>query len=264
MSLHRKLNIGFIGAGQMAYHLARAFSGNGHRIAQIISRNPLSANKLASVFDAKDSDSIGDLDTSLDILFLTIPDDALVEVIQDVSMFQNLMVHTCGTCPLSVLACRRYPHGVFYPLMSFSPGRDIQWNEIPVFIEGSDAESVSLLQDLASELSPRVHEVDSKYRLKIHLTAVWANNFTNHIMARAFELADQFEIPKEWFYPLIRETFDKALMRGPGNSQTGPAVRHDQRTLRKHGEMLNFDPFIKNLYEVITVSIQELHKRGDI
>ncbi len=261
MGSGKSLDIGFVGAGNMAFHLSRAFHERGHRIVQVISRNPLSANRLAELTGADDSDRISDLNTGLDLLFLTIPDDALVEVIQDVSAFHQLVVHTCGSCPMSLVACRRDPKGVFYPLMSFSPGREVTWEEVPIFIEASDPDSLEMLRSLALELTPHVFELDSLRRMQLHLAAVWASNFSNHMLARAFDLSDRFGIPRKWLQPLIRETFEKAMARGASESQTGPAIRHDRRTLRKHRELLAFDPELQDLYDKISSSVQHFHDK---
>jgi predicted short-subunit dehydrogenase-like oxidoreductase (DUF2520 family) len=59
---------------------------------------------------------------------------------------------------------------------------------------------------------------------------------------------------------LIRETVEKALDIGPSNSQTGPAVRGDQKTMEKHLDMIRNDENLHSIYELMTRSIVDAEK----
>ena len=48
---------------------------------------------------------------------------------------------------------------------------------------------------------------------------------------------------------------------GPENSQTGPAIRQDKKTINKHLEMLS-DQNLKNLYLNLTSSIQKMNHKN--
>lgn len=66
-------------------------------------------------------------------------------------------------------------------------------------------------------------------------------------------------LPPHLLHPLIRETADKAIEMGPTKAQTGPAVRGDIPTIKKHQRMLK-DIGLKRLYRQITRHIFE--RRG--
>jgi hypothetical protein len=65
------------------------------------------------------------------------------------------------------------------------------------------------------------------------------------------------------FEPLIKETILKAIIDGPENSQTGPAIRNDINTISNHLDLLSFSPEIQNVYRVITQSIIKYYKKSD-
>jgi len=250
--------IGFIGAGRVAWHLAPALKNSGHRILQVISKSALSAQKLGDRVGCEHTDKITKLDRDIQILFLTVADHSLVELINDISDYRGIVVHTSGTFSSIRFACQKYKYGGMYPLQTFSIGRPVDLSEVPVFIEGCEPAVTDILVNLAKGFSDHVHLVGHEERRWMHLAAVWANNFTNHMMANSYGIMNEHSLPVDWLEPLIRETFNKALELGPQKSQTGPAVRHDQQTIRKHVDLLSYSQELQVLYKRITDSIQSV------
>jgi len=250
--------IGFIGAGRVAWHLAPALKNSGHRILQVISKSALSAQKLGDRLGCEHTDRITKLDRDIQILFLTVADHSLVELINDISDYRGIVVHTSGTFSSMRFACQKYKYGGMYPLQTFSIGRPVDLSDVPFFIEGCEPAVADILVGLASGFSGNVHLVGHEERRWMHLAAVWANNFTNHMMGNAYGIMNEHALPVEWLEPLIRETFNKALELGPQKSQTGPAVRHDQQTIRKHVDLLSYSQELQVLYKRITDSIQSV------
>ncbi|MFO7616128.1 MAG: Rossmann-like and DUF2520 domain-containing protein [Bacteroidales bacterium] len=247
--------IGFIGAGRVAWLLAPAFQAAGHQVGQVISRSAISAGKLGERLHCRHSNRITDLDKELEVIFLTVPDQVLTEVINDISDYRGLVVHTSGTFSSLNFACQKYRYGYLYPLQTFTVGRPIDLSDVPVFIEGSDPESAEKIQQLAKCLTNNIFTVSHDEKRRLHLAAVWASNFTNHLLAVAFRLMGDKGLPREWLYPLIRETFEKALAVGPERSQTGPAARQDELTIRKQMHQLSSSPELQELYRQLSDSI---------
>lgn len=248
--------IGFIGAGRVAWHLAPALKKAGHRILQVISKSALSAQKLGDRVGCEHTDRITGLDRDIQILFLTVGDHALVELINDISDYRGIVVHTSGTFSSMRFACQKYKYGGIYPLQTFTIGRPLDLSHVPVFIEGCEPAVTEVLVNLSSGFSSEVHVVGLEERRWMHLAAVWSNNFTNHMLVNAFGIMNEHDLPVGWLEPLIRETFNKAIELGPFKSQTGPAVRHDQMTIKKHVDLLSYSQELQVLYKRITDSIQ--------
>jgi predicted short-subunit dehydrogenase-like oxidoreductase (DUF2520 family) len=100
--------------------------------------------------------------------------------------------------------------------------------------------------------------LDSAQRLRLHLGAVFASNFTNHALGIAHQLLAEAKLDFNLLAPLVRETMEKALgaQPSPFAVQTGPAVRHDAPTLAAHTAALATHPAWQSLYIQLTQSIQ--------
>lgn len=142
-----KQRIVFIGAGNLATHLSMALQQAGYDVAQVYSRTEDSAQRLAGKLKCGMTTRIEELYNDADIYIFSVSDSALEKLIDKVPRCEEaLYLHTAGSIPMSVFSgkCRRY--GVLYPLQTFSKNRDVQFDEIPVFIEGSSPETTVTLQ----------------------------------------------------------------------------------------------------------------------
>ena len=106
-------------------------------------------------------------------------------------------------------------------------------------------------------MSDEVYFIDSDQRKKVHLAAVYVNNFVNHLYHIAHEICARENLPFELLKPLIRETARKIEVMAPSEAQTGPAKRKDLKTINEHLELLSEDQ--KDLYQLISNSIQLIH-----
>ncbi len=259
-----RYRIGFIGAGKVAWHLAPALAKSGQEIIQVISRSALSAQRLGEMLNCPHSNNITDLIKEAEILFLTVPDHSLIEIINEISDYRGLVVHTSGTFSPLRFACQKYKHGGLYPMQTFTIGRTIDMGNVPVFVEGSEPAVSGIIRGIAEGFTSRVYEMSFEERRWMHLAAVWANNFSNFMLTEAFRILSLRGQDPAWLEPLIRETFDKALAISPGRAQTGPAIRNDDITIRKHLDMLADQPDMQELYRMITHSIRESETKTNI
>ena len=98
----------------------------------------------------------------------------------------------------------------------------------------------------------------SGQRRYLHLAAVFACNFANHMYALSSHILEKQGIPFEVMLPLIDETAGKVHELSPTQAQTGPAVRYDENVISKHLEMLADEESLQELYEKISKSIHNL------
>jgi predicted short-subunit dehydrogenase-like oxidoreductase (DUF2520 family) len=112
-------------------------------------------------------------------------------------------------------------------------------------------------------LSEKVIELNSEQRKTLHLGAVFACNFTNHLLALAQELLEEKGLDYELLKPLIQETLSKIEMNDPASVQTGPAIRKDQATILSHLDLLKHNPDLSELYTKLSQSIVNLHERSE-
>lgn len=240
-----------IGAGNVATHLSQALHGAGHRILQVYSRTRESAQLLASRLGCPYATSLDAVRGDAQVYILCVKDSVLEEVARGLQgrIGDALVLHTAGSMPMEVLP---YPRrGVLYPMQTFSRDRQVDFAEIPLFIESATDEP--LLRELAQSISRHVYAMGSEQRKHLHVAAVLACNFVNHMYALSSDVLQEAGIPFEVMLPLIDETARKVHNLSPLQAQTGPAVRFDQNVMQAHEAMLPTD--VREIYRLLSQSI---------
>lgn len=243
-----------IGSGNVAYHLAKAFKQNNIPLSQIFGRNE---NELQKISDELNIPYSTQKLEDADLYIISVSDQSIEEVSRIISKKNCLVAHTSGSLPKEILA-GGYRKSSFYPLQTFSKSKSLDYRKIPFFVETENIEDQQLLIELASRISANVMESTHEKRKYIHLTAVFACNFVNHLFARAKEISDSQDIPFDYFLPLIDETIQKIHEIEPKSAQTGPAVRNDQRVLQLHEQLLNDESL--TIYKTINNSIKKMYE----
>ncbi len=248
------MKIVFLGAGNLATQLSQEMRRAGMTIIQVFSPTADHAAQLARLLRCEWTDQLAGVRTDADLYVFAVKDTALPDVIAALPANDGLWVHTAGSVPVDVFAGHARRYGVLYPLQTFSKARTIRLDEVPVFIESHREEDASELLRIASAISSRVLFLPSDKRRYLHLAAVFACNFTNHMYAVAEQLLESEGIPSDVLLPLIDETAAKVHSLPPAQAQTGPAVRNDRAVIDAHLALLT-DPALKALYEQISHSI---------
>ncbi|RZK31577.1 MAG: DUF2520 domain-containing protein, partial [Hymenobacter sp.] len=253
------MRIGLFGAGRVAAALAPAIVAAGHELAFVARRPPPSAGASLSGYPVLLL-PLHQPPPPADLYLLAVPDAAVPAVLAAVAWPAGALVaHLAGALPLAVFAAApQVRGGVLYPLQTFSAGRAIDWPEMPLFVEAAEPAGQATLLALARSLSQRVALLGSAQRLQLHLGAVFASNFTNHVLGIAHQLLGAAGLDFALLAPLVRETVEKALAAQPSPFavQTGPAARHDAPTLAAHAAALAAHPAWQALYAQLTHGIQ--------
>ncbi len=261
MSSNNENSIVFIGAGRVATALGKGLSEAGMNIAAVYSPGGLSAAALAIETGGRAAGSYEDIPFDAGLCIISVPDNYIPSVISNLKGFRGMVVHTAGSVDMNVFREAFASYGVLYPMQTFTSGREFDMHQVPFFIEASDQKGEDFLVNLAGKLSPKVTVCDSRQRSFLHLSAVFASNFSNHMVAMAKQLCMENGINAALLNPLIRETFEKMLLMDPLLAQTGPAVRGDTKTMELHQLLLEDEPLWKNLYIFISQNIAELKTR---
>lgn len=254
--------ISMIGSGNVAWHLAPALDNIGYVVKEVHSRNPKNAHKLIDrLYQAEWIDSLDFSESESDLFIIAVSDDQIMPVCKEIQIPEEaVLVHISGSQPLSILEESMAEYiGVLYPLQTFSKSRHCDMEEVPFCIEANHNYPRKMLKKLANRMSGKVMEPDSDQRKIIHLSAVFACNFSNHLLTIAEEMLDEEGISFDILKPLIVETINKSLDLGPYQSQTGPASRGDAKILNDHMKMLKGRKHLAAIYKSITQHILELH-----
>jgi predicted short-subunit dehydrogenase-like oxidoreductase (DUF2520 family) len=191
---------------------------------------------------------------------VALKDSAVDEVLSQINFNNKLVVHCSGSLPLSALERYSENFGVLYPLQTFSKDRDVEFKDIPVFIESNSVKNEQLLVQIAREISNSVSVLNSEKRIKLHISAVFACNFVNHFYTIAADILKSKDIQFDVLKPLILETAKKVQEMDPKLAQTGPAVRFDENIINSHLNELNDFGDYRQLYMSVSKSIFEHYK----
>lgn len=252
------MKVVFIGAGNLATCLSSALKEHGTDIVQIFSRTEESASALARKIGCRWTVSYGGIDRNADMYVISVSDAAIDRVLENISSLNTeaLFCHTAGSVPMCVFEKYRFVrYGVLYPMQTFSKQKAVDFSAVPFFIEASDGLSLETLRQVASSLSRKVIVADSSARKALHISAVFACNFANHMYDISAHLLARHGIPFDVMLPLVDETAAKVHSVSPHEAQTGPAVRNDKNVMENHLEMLGDEPELQDIYRIMSKNI---------
>lgn len=249
------MQIVLIGSGNVAFHLAKAFTEAQIPISQIFGRNTAELQKISEKFSIPFStETLVDAD----LYIISVSDSSIAEVSSLIKNKNVLVAHTSGSVSREALS-GNYRKSVFYPLQTFSKSKNLDYSKIPFFIDAENENDEEILKNLASIISKNVMLANDEKRKYIHLTAVFACNFVNHLYARAKEISDSQGIPFDYFLPLIDETTQKIHELEPKLAQTGPAIRNDEKVLKLHESLLTDEEKLR-IYKTLNESILKMYR----
>lgn len=235
------MKIVMIGSGNVATALAKRIIKAGHKVVQVKGHT---------------IERVNEIETDGDIYLLAISDNALYNLPGQLNLGDKLIAHTAGSVSKEVLKNISSNYGVLYPLQSLRKELDVL-TEIPLLIDANNKSSQEILLQFAKQLSTQVGEADDQQRMKLHIAAVFVNNFTNHLYALAEDYCKKENLDFSLLYPLINETAQRVQLLPAAQLQTGPAIRNDDSTLDKHLALLEKHPSLQALYRQFTKSIRE-------
>ncbi len=251
------MEIVIIGTGNVASVLGRKFKAAGHHILQVVGRNSKAASALAYAWDTVSTNYNSPISREADVYIIAVADDAIDDIADNIKLPGKVVAHTAASVPKEVLKKMTSHYGVFYPLQSLRKEMT-SLPAIPIFFDGSDDITRKKLGRLAHSIAEeKVAEAGDDTRLKLHVAAVVVSNFTNHLYKLAADYCRKEGLDFKQLLPLIEETALRIKEIPPAAAQTGPAIRHDKETIQKHLALLKDYPQLKNIYLLLTESIQQ-------
>jgi predicted short-subunit dehydrogenase-like oxidoreductase (DUF2520 family) len=246
------MNVSIVGSGNLASHLIPRLIEKGIKVQQIFSRNATTAKSLSRKYKITFAPTLNDLNLNVDLILLCVSDSSIRTIIPQLKNFSGIVCHTSGTAPISDLNKHKGNNGVIYPLQTFSEKAKVDWNNIPVFVEGSNVATEKKLLQLAKRLSKKSYVLSSEQRKELHLAAVFVNNFVNACYTIAHTHLQKKNLKWEYLLPLIDQTTLKVHSHAPKDVQTGPARRNDQKIIQEHLHLLKNDKKAMEVYKVMT------------
>lgn len=245
------VSVSILGFGNVGQQLALSFhASDGARLVQVYNRSIPRPSSLPSDIFTDNLDTL----KPADLYIIAVSDRAVADLASRLPFSGRLVAHTAGSLGFEALPDNN-KRGVFYPLQTFSRSKPVDFAGLPVFLEFGSQADADTLRSAAKALKARVFEIDAAQRKALHVSAVFACNFSNHMYKIADDICKANNIPFDALHPLILETAQKIMSLSPSEAQTGPAIRRDEPTIATHLDFLS-EASQKELYELITRSIQ--------
>lgn len=244
-----------IGAGNVATAIAKALPKK-YKVLQVYSKHIATAKKLASRVNSKYTNNIDEVLPNAGIYIIAVKDDAIQNIAAKLKLKNKIVVHTSGSVDMNVLGKASKNYGVIWPLQSFPEGSSLK-NKAPFCIDASSKKILDELKQFVNDIGGTGYYINSDKRAKLHLSAVFANNFTNHLLGIAYQILKKEKLPFELLMPIITETVNNLNGQDPFKSQTCPAIRRDKKTIKKHRNILSDNKQFLKVYDALTKSIQK-------
>jgi predicted short-subunit dehydrogenase-like oxidoreductase (DUF2520 family) len=252
------MDVVLLGSGKVATQVGKALHNAGILIAQVYSPTLAHAQTLALQVHAKAISELAELTKNADVYIISVNDDAILSLVEQLDLDDKIVLHTSGSTAMDVLKAASTNYGVLYPLQTFSFDKAVDFSQVLIAVEASSPEIAKQLEALAHKLSPKIIQMTSEQRLVLHIAAVFACNFSNHVYAIAQQLVESKGISFDYLRPLIAETAANVQQALPSEVQTGPAIRKDEKILQKHLDFLKDKPQLQEIYRILSQSIVNL------
>jgi predicted short-subunit dehydrogenase-like oxidoreductase (DUF2520 family) len=251
------MDIVIIGTGNVATVLGRKFKNAGHTILQVAGRNSAAASELAYELNTVSTNYLSAIDKNADIYILSVTDNAIPGITADLRLPGKVVAHTAAALPKEILKTVSDHYGVLYPLQTLRKEMD-RLPEMPLFFDGNDETTKIVLEKLARSIAGEsVVRAGNDEMIRLHVAAVFASNFTNYMYVLAESYCGKEGIDFKLLQPLIEETALRIKTVSPKEVQTGPAVRHDVETMKKHLELLKSYPQLQKVYAFLSENIEQ-------
>jgi predicted short-subunit dehydrogenase-like oxidoreductase (DUF2520 family) len=243
----KKITLGFIGAGRVGTGLALSFARSGRNVAAIASRSIASARRLARrVPGARAVSSPQQAADRADMVFLTVPDDAIEAVASSIRWRAGAAcVHCSGAGDLDLLgkaAAQGAIVGGFHPLRMFGePGKSFDLRGCAVAVAGAEP-LAGELERLAAAIGARPLRLPEGGRALYHAAANFSGAFAIALIQETVALWNKLGIAegdaKRALLPLLRGSVDNFEKLGAAGALGSVIARGDVGTIRRHLEAL--------------------------
>ena len=251
-----------LGTGKLARHLAEKLLQEGLQPLYLWGRNTEKAAQMAAELGANLCISPKHFPASTTAI-LAVSDHSIAEVAQLFKGKSEMMMHLSGTQSLSLLQDCAAHTAVLWPNQSFTPGNTIVWKNVPMSLEASDEFAHQAVLQLANMLEGPIAWLSGAQRKQLHLAAVAANNFVNHLMVLAEEWCIANQLDFQFLMPMVEQSVKRLREVSPSKTQTGPASRNDQVVIAQHLALLKDFPEFSEVYALLSKQISERLSAND-
>jgi predicted short-subunit dehydrogenase-like oxidoreductase (DUF2520 family) len=254
----RRSPVAIVGAGRVGGAIGLALQRAGYTVSAAWSRSRAGRQRAHRILDVPVLSDPAEVAAAGDVVVLAVPDEAIAAVAGRIASgvrSRRLVLHTSGGTSVDALAAAREAGArtaSTHPLQT-----------IPDAVHGADALNGAAVavtctpQDridvfrVARAWGGRPFVLADEDKPRYHAAAVFASNYVVGSLWAATSLLRQVGVrdTNTVLAPLLRSTVDNIVARGPEKSLTGPIVRGDSATIRRHVDALrDAEPEVLDAY----------------
>lgn len=267
------LKLGFIGAGRVGFSLGKYFSTKGINVTGYYSKTYKSAKEASTFTSSTAYRTLKEVVLKNNIIFITTPDDEIKKIWDDIKYFNlkdKLIIHTSGSLSSNIFSDIK-SKGAFgysiHPMFPFSDKYNSykQLNNIYFSIEG-DKKYAEKLKLFLEGLGNNVFFIDSNKKPSYHLANVIVSNLVLALISIGQNYLINCGVDKDIalksLYPLIFENIKNIGNKGILDSITGPVIRCDIGTIKKHMDVLKKEDL--EIYKLLSTQLLNLSAKKNI
>jgi predicted short-subunit dehydrogenase-like oxidoreductase (DUF2520 family) len=216
------------------------------------------------------------LAAAADVIFITTPDAAIASVAKEVNWRPAQGVVHCSGASGRALLQDVLPAGVsagaFHPFQTFAgllePAEAAERLNGVTFAVSAEGWLAEFLAGVAASFGGRVVAITDEQRPVYHASAILSCGYLATLVGASVEIWQTLGFSPEEairaIHPLARATLENIQRQGFPDCVTGPLVRGDVDTVRRHLEALESrQPQLVPLYRELTrLSLPLAHRRG--
>jgi len=261
-----KPRIAIVGAGNLGNALALALRDAGFVIASVIARSKgesfRKAQRVAKRVGAKAS--VLPADPNSDLIWFCVPDSEIARVAaafaEEVSWKGKVALHSSGALSSAELEpLRRNGAAVasVHPLMTFVRGSHPSLAGVPFAIEG-DAVAARVARRIVRDLGGEPYSIRKEDKAAYHAWGTFASPLLTALLATTEQVASLAGIDRKHavqrMMPILRQTLANYAEFGGPNAFSGPIIRGDVDTVRRHLGVLRGRPAARRVYSSLARS----------
>ena len=268
-AMRRRPRITIVGAGNLGAALAMCLRQAGYVIDQIVFRDSRASRRKATAL----ARTVGALAVAIaraaidsDVVWFCVPDDAIAEVARSVAQKADwkgrVALHSSGALASDELAAlRRLGAHVasVHPMMTFVAGSSQASSQrslagVPFAIEG-DVAAVRAGRAIVKELGGKAYAIRRQDKVAYHAWGTFASPLLTALLATTEHVAAAAGVnrreAKRRMLPILQQTLaNYAALDGAG-AFSGPIVRGDVETIRRHLRVLRKVPAAAEVYAAL-------------
>jgi len=257
----KKPRVAIVGAGNLAGALAVALRAAGYEIEQIPSRGDAASRQRARRLAREVGASVvegAQAQIQSSVVWFCVPDGAIAAVARSVVNAADwkgrAALHSSGALTsdeLDVLRKQGAAVASVHPLMTFVRGSRPLLAGVPFAIEG-DRKAAHAARSIVGKLHGQAFTIRKRQKEAYHAWGMFASPLLTALLAATEDVAAAAGVgrnaARQRMLPILRQTLNNYQSLGAAASCSGPIVRGDVDTVKKHLRVLRGVPGVREIY----------------